>query len=101
MTREELEAHYAEAAEWNMATMEMMLQVKKTAKHEKERQRNICLKMLDVCSNLSEKALNSSDYRRASRVISILASAKAPGREFSTNRGRRTAFNEWAEGIKP
>lgn len=78
---------YAEAAEWNLATLAGFLMRKSTPKHETSRQMKICLDMLAFCVDMPAEV-----YVKLSRVQEILAGA--------ANVGLGSALERWAATIK-
>lgn len=52
-----LATRYAEATEWNLATIDEMLCRKRTPKSSLSRQRDICLKMLQTCAQITQSVV--------------------------------------------
>lgn len=53
-----LEQEYLRATEWQLATLEQLCERKRTSQSDKDRQREIVIKMLRVCQELDPLALD-------------------------------------------
>jgi hypothetical protein len=85
---ERIEQEYAYSTECDLATLEELISIKSSSNSRIERQRTICLRMLQVCKAV-EAYLIFPDYGcRAPRVRDMLAAAKheAQGLEGALDR---------------
>lgn len=85
--------NYAHATECNLATLAMLLDVKRSSKHSIERQQSICLTMLRVCWAHKDEINWGTEWKcEFPRVKEVLDSAQAaletPGIEAALNRWR-------------
>lgn len=90
----QLVLHYAEAAEWNLATLDELISIKSSSKSRIDRQQGICLKMLRVCLVFRDQILRDGTGvdARCGRVRDILKAAQ--------NRGNLdAALSEWVEKV--
>lgn len=85
----DLERAYAEATEWNMATLAGLAMRKGASKREVERQMGICLRMLGVCNELASAA-----YAKHPRVKQLIAAGGGP----KPNLG--TALVQWVVSLR-
>jgi len=89
-TAQTLDEAFVYATDVNLATLADLLMIKKTSKSKVQRQRNICLSMLKICSS---PLLSSSQVRWAhgphtefSRVSKMLGSSEPEGIEGALDR---------------
>jgi len=79
-----LATHYAEATEWNLATLSELCHLKSSSQVRINRQTSICQKMLQVCQEWEPEIVWGTDpddvrslFRRvAPRVWNLLKAAK-------------------------
>lgn len=90
---EVLAQEYGWAAECNLATLERLCLVKKTAKSEIKRQRDICLRMLKICLAVKE-LLTDKKLIRVQELMKQVAATEDAG-----NYAVEDMFNLYAERL--
>jgi hypothetical protein len=71
-----LATHYAEATEWNLATLSELCMLKSSSQARINRQTSICHKMLQVCQEWEPEIYFTAYPPRAPRVQNLLKAAK-------------------------
>ena len=87
-----LATHYAEATEWNLATLSQLCSLKSSSQARINRQTSICHKMLQVCQEWEPEIEWGLPYRSiAPRTLKLLKAAKEEpeGLEGALTRWRR------------
>jgi hypothetical protein len=87
---------YANATEYNLATLSGLLLKKSSAKSEVSRQTNICTEMLAVCWEHKANIVFGNGWsHHYGRVEEVVKAAEANGGNLAT------ALAEWASKITP
>jgi hypothetical protein len=88
-----LATHYAEATEWNLATLSELCMLKSSSQARINRQTSICRKMLQVCQEwepeIEWQPVYGAPSRLSPRVYDLLEAAK------HTSGGLEGALIKW------